>query len=285
MSSYAVQHQRRIHIRFPSRAVFLAVMIVVCLFPILWTAVASLGIKIDSTVSPPTWSGSPSLDQYIEVGIAEPQFIVELLTSTSLSVLTALLTVAVAFLAAYSITHAHFRGRNLVSQIFLILASLPVVSYLIPLRNTLDILRLSDTFTGITLAETALFAPLATYVLYGYLSRQSGDVEEAARLDGATALHIMWRVVIPIAAPGVAATAIIVFVLSWNQLLIPLVLTARLRTIPTAMIDFFTFERELDWPTAAAALLVSLVPIGLLVAALHRSLERFSLGVSAQDDL
>lgn len=285
MSSYAVHRRSSIYKGLPKRALFLSFMMVVCLVPILWTGLASLGIKIDSTVSPPAWSGQPSLEQYAEVGVAEPLFSMEVLSSTSLSLSTALLTVAVAFLAACGLTHAHFRGKTLVLQAFLILASLPVISFLIPLQNSLRSLHLDDTFIGLALAETALFVPLATYVLYGYLSRLPADLEEAARLDGGTTLNILWRVILPLAAPGVAATAIIIFVLSWNQLLIPLVLTARLKVIPTAMIDFFTFERELDWPTAAAALLASLIPIVILVAALHRLLERFSLGVSAQDDL
>jgi ABC-type glycerol-3-phosphate transport system permease component len=68
------------------------------------------------------------------------------------------------------------------------------------------------------------------------------------------------------------------FVLDWNLLLVPLVLTSgEIKTIPVAMMDFFTFERELDWPTAAAALLVSLVPLAILAGVFHRVLERFSL--------
>ena len=68
------------------------------------------------------------------------------------------------------------------------------------------------------------------------------------------------------------------FVLDWNMLLVPLVLTGgEVKTVPVAMSDFFTFERELEWPTAAAALVVSLAPVALLVAAFHRLLEQFRL--------
>jgi ABC-type glycerol-3-phosphate transport system permease component len=71
---------------------------------------------------------------------------------------------------------------------------------------------------------------------------------------------------------------IVLFVLDWNQLLIPLVLTGiNVRTLPVVLTDFFTLERELDWPTAAAALTISLVPLLVLVGLLHRLFERFSL--------
>jgi multiple sugar transport system permease protein len=84
--------------------------------------------------------------------------------------------------------------------------------------------------------------------------------------------------VFPLVAPSVAATAIVLFVIDWNMLLVPLVLTSgEIKTIPVGMSDFFTFERELDWPTAAAALVVSLAPLALLVAMFHRLLERFRL--------
>jgi multiple sugar transport system permease protein len=84
--------------------------------------------------------------------------------------------------------------------------------------------------------------------------------------------------VFPLVAPSVAATVIVLFVIDWNMLLVPLVLTSgQVKTVPVAMSDFFTFERELDWPTAAAALITSLVPLALLVAVFHRLLERFKL--------
>ncbi len=79
-------------------------------------------------------------------------------------------------------------------------------------------------------------------------------------------------------APGVAATGIIVFVLNWNLLLVPQVITEQhVRTIPVLMTDFFKLEREIDWPSAAAVLISSLVPLVVLVGVAHRLLERFSL--------
>ncbi len=262
------------------RGVFLAIVVAVCVLPLLWTILASIQIWPVEVTTPPQWVVEPSLDQYLEVGIAHPQFIDELLTSALLAACTTLLATGLAFFAAYAIARSHFRGRTLLVQSFLILASLPVISFLIPLSNILDTLRLSNTFTGIMLAETALFAPLAVYVLFGYFSDVSIELEEAARLDGATLLQTLRTIVLPVCMSGIAATAIITFVLSWNQMLIPLIVAAPLQTIPTAMIDFFTFERELEWPSAAAALIVSLIPIALIVAAAHRLLEGFSLDIS-----
>ncbi len=270
--------------RMGARILLLIVAVLVFILPLAWTVLASFNIWPDNMASSPTWTWRPSVENYAEIGVAEPGFSRTLMTSTSLSAVAALLTITVAFLAAYSLVRSHFRGKAILVQSFLILASLPIMAYVIPLKDTMRYLRLHDTFIGVALAETAAYAPLAVYVLYGYLLQVSPELEEAAHLEGATLLQMLWRVALPIALPGVAATAIIVFVLDWNLLLAPLVLTvSHVRTIPVAMSDFFTFERELEWPTAAAALVVSLLPLIAFAAIAHRVLEQFSLGVFRHD--
>jgi multiple sugar transport system permease protein len=279
-SSWRGQQRRRAR----ARTLFLAAVTLILLVPLLWTLLASFGVTPDNGASPPQWSLPPSLAHYAEVGVAEPTYLQELLTSLLLAILATLLTSVVAFLAAYSLARARFAGRRLLIQSFLILASLPVMAYVIPLNDTMQRLHLTDTFVGIALAGTAVYVPLAVYILTGYLGQLARDVEDAAYLDGATPLHMLWSIVLPIVAPGVIATACIVFVLNWNLFLIPLVLTlSRIKTIPVAMSDFFTFERELEWPTAAAALIVSLLPLVLFVTLAHRALEQFSLGTTPHE--
>lgn len=264
-----------------ARALLLAVIVAVATLPLLWTVLASFSVHPNNSSSPPAWSLSPTLERYAEVGIAEEGFWGELAASLTTSAASTLLTVLVAFLAAYSLVHSRMRGKKRLAQGFLILASLPVMAYVIPLDDTVRVLRLHDTFAGVVLAQAAIFAPLGVYVLLGYLARVAFDFEEAARLDGASLWRILARVILPMNAPGVAATAIIVFVLNWNSFLTPMVLTTHhVRTIPLAMSDFFTFDRELEWPNAAAALTVSLLPLVALVAVSHRTLQRFILGAA-----
>lgn len=279
VSSWRRQQRQRAQIR----ALFLAGITLLLLLPLLWTLLASFGVTPDNATSPPHWSWPPSLAQYDEIGVAEPTYRQELLTSLLLSCLATALTCAIAFLAAYGLARTQYPSRRIVVQGFLLLASLPVMGYVIPLNETMHRLHLTDTFAGVALAGTAVYTPLAIYILYGYLVGMARDVEEAAYLDGATTGQLLWSIVLPIVLPGLIATACIVFVLNWNLFLIPLVLTeSRVKTIPVAMSDFFTFERELEWPTAAAALIGSLLPLIAFIAVAHRALERFSLGVTRQ---
>ncbi|MBI3763688.1 MAG: carbohydrate ABC transporter permease [Chloroflexi bacterium] len=264
---------------FVIRTALLIGCVAIFILPLIWTALASFGVVPDETASPPAWTFPPTTANYAEIGIAEPTFAQELLTSTGLSIVVTLLTITVGFLAAYSLARSGFRRKRLVAQSFLLLASMPVMAYVIPLNDTVRFLRLHDTFVGVALAQTAVYAPLATFILYGYLSPLSLEWEEAARLDGARPLQVLAHVVLPLVASGVAAVAVIVFVLNWNLFLLPLVIqTSHIKTITVAMSDFFTFERELEWPTAAAALIVSLAPLAVLVAVAHRVLEGFRLG-------
>src|SRR6267378_289520 len=256
------------------------------LLPLVWTVLAAFGILPDNSTTPPSWKGSLTLGHFAEIGVAEPTFWQELATSTASAVCAAALTVGVAFLGAYGLARSTFRAGRTLTQGFLVLASLPAMAYIIPLSDVMRRVHLVDTFAGVVLAEAAVTTPLAVFVLHGALAHLSPEWDEAAVLDGAGLFRVLGQVVLPLVAPSVAATAIVLFVIDWNMLLVPLVLTSgEIKTIPVGMSDFFTFERELDWPTAAAALVVSLTPLGLLVAVFHRLLERFRLDLQNGRDI
>ena len=260
------------------RTLLVAIALTVFLLPVLWTALAAFGVLPDNSTRPPSWTGSFSLEHFADVGVAEPAFWQELATSTIAAVVAAFVTIGVSYPAAYALARSRSRFESILSPAFVVLASLPAMSYVIPLSDLMRRAHLLDTLAGIVLSEAAITAPLAVYVLHGAVRQLSVEWEEAAVLDGAGLLRTLIQVVLPLVAPSVVATAIVIFVLDWNLLLVPLVLTSGdIKTVPVAMSDFFTFERELEWPAAAAALLISLAPVALLVALFHRALQSFSL--------
>lgn len=259
-----------------ARVSVLTVALVVFLVPLVWTGLAAFGIVPDSSTRPPSWSGSLSLDHFTDVGAAEPAFWEELATSTIAAATATLITIAVSYPAAYAL--ARSRTATSLAPLFVVLAVLPPMAYVIPLSDLMRRVHLIDTLAGIVLSEAAVTAPLAVYVLHGAVRQLSPEWEEAAVIDGAGLWRTLVGVAFPMIAPSVVATAVVVFVLDWNLLLVPLVLTGgEIKTVPVAMSDFFTFERELEWPSAAAALVISLVPVAVLVAVFHRVLHRFSL--------
>lgn len=260
------------------RALVLCLALIAFLLPLLWTLLASLGVIPDDAQTPPAWAWPPTVGNYLDIGATSPDFLRALGGSIAVSAIATLLTMVVSYLATFALARSRGQGVGMWVQSFLILASLPVMAYVLPLSDFFRRLGLYDTFIGVALADTAVFAPLAVYVLFGYLRRVSIDLEESARLEGAGVLRIIWDIALPMSASGVAATAIIIFVLNWNLLLVPLVVTANhVLTIPLLMSDFFILEREIEWPAAAAALIISLIPLGVLVALTHRVLARFAL--------
>ena len=265
--------------RICARAPLLAALLVVALLPVVWTVLASLGIVPDNSASPPTWQGSPSLGEYTDtIGIAEPRFAAELGMSVAVALFATVVVIACAFLGAYGLARWRWGGATVIVPSMLVLGSLPVVAYVIPLAETMRRLGLTDTLVGVGLAQAAGAAPLAVYILHGYLADLPVQLEDAARLDGAALPSILGRIVLPAIAPAVVATAVVIFVLQWNSFLVPLVLgSEKVRTIPVALSDFFTFERELQWSTAAAALISSVLPLLALIAAANALLQRFRL--------
>ena len=278
--SWRTQRRRREAIR----GVLLGVALAVVLLPLVWTALAAIGIEPNNNSSPPSWVGGPSLDHLADVTAVEPAFWQEVATSLGVSGAAAVWATTLSFLAAYGIARSTRPTLRRLSPGLLVLASLPVMAYVLPLSDLLRRLGLLDTIAGLTFAEAAATAPLAVYVFSAHLVATSREGEEAARLEGASLSRLLWKVVLPAAAPIVAATAIVLFVLDWNMLLIPLVLTGiDVRTLPVVLTDFFTLERQVEWPTAAAALTISFVPLLVLVGLLHRLVERFSLTGESRD--
>ena len=261
-----------------ARSIVLATALVIFLLPLAWTLAAAFGLSPDDGHRPPTWSLPPTLDHFLEVGLAAPTFWQQIATSLVVSAGAAFIAVATAFLAAYGLARSRLRHGRVIGQGFLILATLPVMAYVLPLDELLRRVHLGDTLPGVMLSEAAVTAPLATYVLLGFLRRLSPEWEEAAWLEGAGLGRVLRTVVLPLSAPTIGAVVIILFVLDWNLLLVPLVVAGvDVKTVSVGMTDFFTFERELDWPTAAAALTLSLLPLLIVVAVFHRLLDRFTL--------
>lgn len=253
------------------RAAFLFATLFAFALPLVWTLLASFGITPEGT--------RPTLAHYAEIGLAEPNFVRELGISVGVSLSATVVTLACAFPAAHVLARTRFRFKTTLTHSLLVLASLPVMAYILPLRDLVRWLQMTDSIIGLTLVQAAMLSPLGVYLLVGYIMRLGLEEEDAARLDGASHIHVLWRIALPALAPEVTATFVLVLALHWNMFLVPLVLAgASVKTIPVAMSNFFTFERELEWPTAAAALIASLVPLVILVSATQRELATLRLG-------
>lgn len=246
------------------------------LAPIYWAVVVSLstpaGLQSMTLIPHPFTFGYFS---QLLSGSASAPFLESLRNSAVESVLTTAVTVVVAVLAAYPFARWKFRGSRVLFLVILGTFALPVYAVLIPLYQFMSNLREIDTYQAIVLINVSASLPLAVWLLRAHIAALPADIENAARLDGAGAIGVLYRIVMPLIAPGVAAAAVIVFLTSWAAYLIPLAFAPTLRTSPlTVLIPQFASRYGQNYGLQAAAGLIALLPPVLVVIWLNRHLMR-----------
>ena len=176
-------------------------------------------------------------------------------------------TVLLATLAAYAFARMRFRGRGILLYGVLATMALPAYATLIPLYRIMSSFGLVNTYTGIVLVYVSGFLPLATWIMHNYMSSLPVSIEEAALVDGASRMGVLWRVVLPLARPGIISTTIITFLFAWGQFLFPLVLSSDLSTQPlTVVITALQGRHVVPFGLlSAAGMLAILIPAAIAV--------------------
>jgi ABC-type glycerol-3-phosphate transport system permease component len=176
---------------------------------------------------------------------------------------------------AYALTRLAFPGRNAALALVLALAMFPQISSVPPLFALLRFLGLIDTYPGLVLPYLTFSLPLAIWLLAGHFRALPPDLEEASALDGAGRLRTLTEIVLPLAAPGLATTAILTFVYCWNEFLFALSFTVGPdhRTVPVA-IALFRGRYQVPWGEILAGALVASAPVVVLVLLFQRRIVR-----------
>ena len=247
------------------------VVVIFALTPVWW--IISLSFKTPATLTdgrfvPREWT----LDNYRTIFDTD-QFVRALINSIGIALIATVIAVVLGMMAAYAIARLDFPGKQLLIGPSLLIAMFPQVSLVSPLFEIERQLGLFDTWPGLILPYITFALPLAIYTLSTFFRQIPSDLEKAATMDGATQAQAFWRVIAPLAAPGLVTTAILVFIFCWNDFLFAISLTSteRSRTVPVAL-SFFTGESQFEDPTGAiaAAAVVITIPIILFVLFFQR---------------
>jgi multiple sugar transport system permease protein len=248
-----------------------AMVLVYALLPVLW--ILSLSLKPTSTVKDGKLiPSSPTLDNYR--GIFRGNFFSSaLINSVGIGLITTVIAVVVGAMAAYAIARLDFPGKRLLIGVVLLISMFPAISLVTPLFNIERRIGLFDTWPGLIIPYITFALPLAIYTLSAFFREIPWDLEKAAKMDGATSAQAFRKVVVPLAAPGIVTTAILVFIFAWNDLLLALSLTATNAAItaPVAIANF-TGSSQFEEPTGsiAAGAMVITVPIIVFVLVFQR---------------
>lgn len=182
------------------------------------------------------------------------------LNSLLVTIPSTVIPITIAAFAAYAISWINFKGRKLFLFIIVGLLVVPLQMSLIPILQIYTRLGLNGTYLGIWLAHTGFGLPLATYILYGYISGIPGEIIESAKVDGATPWLTFTRLILPLSVPAIASFAIFQFLWVWNDLLVALVFFARGNLqLVTSRLQELVGSRGQDWQTLTAGAFVSMV--------------------------
>ena len=241
-------------------------------FPVFWMVLTAFKQERDAFTSPPKFIFKPTLDQFDAVlsGGLEPA----LLNSLWATVGSTALVVALALPAAYALSIRPVEKWTDVLFFFLSTRMLPVVGAIVPIYIIArDIGMLDNIWTLVTL-YTAMNLPIAVWMLRSFMSEVPSEVLEAARVDGANLWQEARKVLFPMIAPGIAATALICVIFAWNEFFLAVTLTAvRAQTVPVYLVGFITSEGAF-WARLSAAATLAAVPVLLCGWVAQRYLVR-----------
>jgi multiple sugar transport system permease protein len=263
------------------RMVWIAALIVAAngFLPALWILFTSLKTESELMRYPITWwPHDPTLANYLRA-FADQPLPLFLWNSLVVATLSTVICVVVSALAAYALTRLRLPHRDLILQSILAIAMFPLIALMVPLFQTMRGLGLLNTHLALILPYVVLSMPVCTLVMASFFQDIPADLENAAMIDGCTRIGALWRVVIPLAGPGVFTAAILAFVNAWDEFLLALTLNSRqsMRTLPVG-ITLYQGEFAFPWPIISAALIVAIVPIAILIAVFQ---ERVVGGLSS----
>jgi multiple sugar transport system permease protein len=253
-------------------------------FPVIWMILAAFKTRADALATPPKLFFTPTLEHFwasfhrmsadgarvMDTGLAR-----NFANSLVISFVSVGLALGLGAAAAYGFARLRAPGRDYMMFYILALRMVPPITAIIPLYFLFRVTGLGGTYIEIILVYVAFNLPFAIWMLKSFIDELHLPIEEAARLDGSSDLKILLRICLPQIRAGIAATAIIAFVFTWNDFLFSLMLTSvDTRTVPVAMTRVVGADVGVDWGVFAAIGTIYLVPVMLIAFFLQGQLLR-----------
>ncbi|MBE2316350.1 carbohydrate ABC transporter permease [Solirubrobacter sp. CPCC 204708] len=244
------------------------VVLFYALIPVIW--ILSLSLKTPETIGDQSfWPKEWTLENYSAVFEEGLGFNRAIINSIGIALITTVLALAFASMAAYAITRLDFPGKTLILAGALAVSMFPAISVVGGLFNVWRVVGLYDTWPGLILPYLSFALPLSIYTLSAFFREIPWDLEKAAQMDGATGMQAFRRVILPLAMPGVFTAGILAFIAAWNDFLFANVLTSTdaARTAPVAL-SFFRGASQFTDPSGAIAAGAVVVTIPILIMVL-----------------
>jgi ABC-type glycerol-3-phosphate transport system permease component len=261
--------------------VALWIWVLLAMVPLVWMVTTSIKPEGYAQTIPPTWQFQPTLQHYVDVlrGAAVTPFGPLLLHSVIVAVGSTALALVLGLFAAYALARLRFRGKRFLAMWILSTIMFPPVVAVIPIFIMAGRLQLIDKYFTLIVPYAAFNLPLVIWVLRSSIRQIPEEIEDAALVDGASRMEIITRIVLPLAAPGIATAGILSMLLAWNEFLFALTLTrSQVKTAPVGISEF-TGMFGTEWGSLSAAATTIVAPVVLMALLLRRHLiEGLTLG-------
>lgn len=241
---------------------FLIVMAAVICFPIFW--MISISVRSNGFVfSTPVifWPEEMTFEAYIKI-FTSARSMTYFVNSYLYGIIVTVISIAIGIMAGYGMSRYNFKGKQLFNFFTISTQTVPQVTLLIPFFLIMISYKLYNTPMGIIIAYISFALPYSIIMMLGYFNSVSQEIDEAARIDGASDLRTLWQIIVPITIPGIISTMIYVFILSWNEYIFitALVKSDALRTVPYG-IALMKGESEYEWNTMMAMSIIGSIPV------------------------
>jgi multiple sugar transport system permease protein len=251
--------------------VFLVIFVLVSVAPLLWVFKMSIVTKTELFASPPTiLPQTPTTAEYAQI-FSDSVFQQALVNSVIISTVTTVICLFFGSIAAYAISRMRFRFKGSIMTLILAISFFPQVAIIAPLFIQYSQTGLINTYASVIITDTVFALPLTIWLLVAFFRELPVDLEDAAKVDGATTIQAFRKVIVPLAAPGVFTTAILTFIHAWNEFLFANTFLLDQSTQPvTVAIPNFATVYTVDYGAQAAAAVVVTVPLVIMVLIFQR---------------
>jgi multiple sugar transport system permease protein len=251
----------------------LGCVLAIALTPYFWMLLTSFKGRLDILSPQPTWLFTPTFANYPEVFI-DKDYLPLLYNSLMISLGSTALSMLVGAPASYVFARSDFPGKEDLFFFFLTTRMAPPIAIAVPLFLFFTTLGLTDTIYAVVIAHTSFNLSLVVWMMRGFFAEIPREIDEAAMMDGRSRLGAFVRVIVPLAAPGLAATAVLCFILSWNEFLYAFILVAFEGRPLTVGIPGLITPHGTLWGQVAAVAVVATLPILVFTFLVQKHLVR-----------
>lgn len=261
----AVQPIKRSRRQFPIRHIILSSLALITILPIIWIIFLSFKTKQGYAANPFGLPETFNLDNYIKVLTDESliQFAVNSVLVTSTALLLILVT---CLMAGYALARIEFRGNKILFVTFFLSDAIPIFVVLVPLFILVQLIGIAGSLWSLIFPYTAMHIGVTVFIFRGFFRNIPSEMEDAAAIDGANTLQLLWFVLIPLIRPAIIVVTILNFIAIWNEYFLAAVLlpSQDLFTLPPGLATTFLGKYSANWPVMSAGIVLSVLPVFLV---------------------